>query len=823
MADMIGVVFNASASSWASDPGANLHGGVHTGAGNVIHYGNSDLRTKRISTDLEVADGDGLIIGRVGTGGAGTGSTLQLQAFTTAERTNLTGAAGMICYNSSTANLEWYNGTSWVGFLKSSDVTLDAAYDGGGSALGKTINVDAGSVTLLCSGTSVSPLYISNSRTAVLTSLTYMEYTGNQATNFAHHGLWIDYSKITTCNHTQDSNALYMSGKVNAGTGSNRAIVIDANWDYGLISSSPNLITSDVKVSFGSTFDTSLEFVSASAALVVSSPDAPVASTNSIVLKTGASQGLFSTTGGILIYTGNASNDSGLINIGSGAVSLGGSGVSGAVGVGSGAASDGGSTGPVFFGSGAILSGGGSSGNVTISTGNAASATSGTIAIYTGSTATTRGDIDMDSRNMTLDATGLISLDAAGVSNFSTSGNNNTITINTTGGGSDITLQTTALDTDIVIDSQAGTVYVKSGSAEVTTYPNSSNPTGGILCQTGAGTGVASGAITMDTGNVTGAAASGLLRIQSGTSERGTGSITLETGNSSYDQASNVSGSIFLKTGNATVVSGSFSPDSGYIDIRTGESASGSSGDVYVITNQSYSTTGAISILTGNPTNNGTSGTITSETGPNSYGATGNQVIKTGAVTGAFTSGSVQVSTGNSSAGNSGDISLQTGTASSGTRGSLTASMGIMNFTFDRNAASYIQNTNGGGLADIYITTNGNGAYTSVRAVGTNGQARLEASDATGLARVLATSGQVDIRGGEVFCKMVNSVSGTGWAITERLHFGVYGSTTGLQLIFGTGVPSNTELNVASGSLFSRTDSAYGLYQKQGASWVKIA
>lgn len=61
---------------------------------------------------LTQAGGDAITVGQVG--GAGTGSTLGVPSFTTAERdANLVATAGMVIYNSTTATFEGHDGSSW--------------------------------------------------------------------------------------------------------------------------------------------------------------------------------------------------------------------------------------------------------------------------------------------------------------------------------------------------------------------------------------------------------------------------------------------------------------------------------------------------------------------------------------------------------------------------------------------------------------------------------------------------------------------------------------------------------------------------------------
>lgn len=82
------------------------------------------------------AGGDAITVGQVG--GAGTGSTLGVPSFTTAERdANLTAVTGMVIYNSTTATFEGYDGSTW------SDLAHGAASLSETLAVGNTIGANA--------------------------------------------------------------------------------------------------------------------------------------------------------------------------------------------------------------------------------------------------------------------------------------------------------------------------------------------------------------------------------------------------------------------------------------------------------------------------------------------------------------------------------------------------------------------------------------------------------------------------------------------------------------------------------------------------------
>jgi hypothetical protein len=109
------------------------------------------FRVSTTSTYINLATSTGVLTFGDGTNDLavrmGGQNALRLATLTTTERDALTAANGDLIFNSTTGNLEGYDG-AWVNLGTTGGNTLDGAYDQGGAGAGATINVTDGPVVL---------------------------------------------------------------------------------------------------------------------------------------------------------------------------------------------------------------------------------------------------------------------------------------------------------------------------------------------------------------------------------------------------------------------------------------------------------------------------------------------------------------------------------------------------------------------------------------------------------------------------------------------------------------------------------------------------
>ncbi len=177
------------------------------------------------------------------------------------------------------------------------------------------------------------------------------------------------------------------------------------------------------------------------------------------------------------------------------------------------------------------------------------------------------------------------------------------------------------------------------------------------------------GIIQGNQGNTSITGASVSLKIQGSDISGVSTGITVQTQNSSTNNAT-ATGTYYLETGNNTAGTG----DSGSINATTGTSLGGASGAINIASGSTVNTgdTGDLNLATGaisNTASTANTGNLSIVTGANNTtsgtpGQTGNITLTTGAMTGSHngvTSGSVSISSGASKDFSSGSLNLNTG------------------------------------------------------------------------------------------------------------------------------------------------------------------
>lgn len=159
-----------------------------------------------------------------------------------------------------------------------------------------------------------------------------------------------------------------------------------------------------------------------------------------------------------------------------------------------------------------------------------------------------------------------------------------------------------------------------------------------------------------------------------------TGSVTIESGNSSAGN----SGAVTIATGTASGTRGNITLDALVTVVQNGQlqAPAGVEFDIASPGNGGASTTGSVFVFSGDQSGTGQSGTVGIQSGNSVTDNSGPFFCGTGTSSGAnsasatmFTgdglhTGGITLGTGAASAGNSGDIKLQTG-AATGTRGNI--------------------------------------------------------------------------------------------------------------------------------------------------------
>jgi len=291
------------------------------------------------------------------------------------------------------------------------------------------------------------------------------------------------------------------------------------------------------------------------------------------------------------------------------------------------------------------------------------------------------------------------------------------------GGGANTALSNlvspTAVNQDLIFAKvPAAQVLVKTADGDGTTIGSQV-----ISLLSGDTTGAfSSGSVTVKSGVVAGASISGSATFGTGNSGSASGTVTLSTGSAAAGSSSgfiqmltgsavnNISGQIFIATGDGSGTVGRGGP----IQIQTGATVgSSASGSITITTGGGFGTnspTGLISIKSGNAagtsasgsvtitsgtTVTGTSGAISIKSGtPSSTGSTGNVIINSSNATGSGSSGVAYLNSGDTVNNASGDVALYSGNCSgTGASGIITISTGTLT------------NASSGGSGRVQVTT----------------------------------------------------------------------------------------------------------------------
>lgn len=381
-----------------------------------------------------------------------------------------------------------------------------------------------------------------------------------------------------------------------------------------------------------------------------------------------------------------------------------------------------------------------------------------------------------------------------------------------------------ALDT--AIDSPATQILIMSGS---NTAVGAVNDSGDVAAFTGAITDATStarsGAFSFNSGNNQGTGASGSVNLQTGQTVNGsTGSIQNQTGQAS---GSGLTGNIFFNTGqsntgnsgqvNFSSGNSSAGGTTGDMNLRTGDtnaSGASTSGSISMITGNTFDGfSGNVSIVTGTPNGIGDSGSLSFVTGQNnSTGKSGNVNVASGP-SNTGDSGSWQLNTGNSSAGNTGLITIFSGTSGSADSGLINIitgnaglNTGVLNIkSGDPSAAGnsgtiFIEsgNTTSGNSGGVALvsgpSTTGNSGFASLVSSpsdsGTSGDVSVRSGDITG-GGASTKSGDIGLTTGG------NSGSGNSGAIFLQTGNTAGGASGDINLTAGNGFPSGSVIITA--------------------------
>lgn len=518
-------------------------------------------------------------------------------------------------------------------------------------------------------------------------------------------------------------------------------------------------------------------------------------STGSVVVASGAPIGVNGSTGSVQVFSGAAQ----------------GTGSSGATVVSTGAAVSTGTSGAVQVASGGT-SGSGASGAAFLQSGNAGG-NSGDVRLRVGTSGATRGSIlFVDGSEGTVGHV-WTSTDTAGRGHWAASGSSgaNTSLSNLTNPtainqsllfGTGIAGQlATAVDTvatqnllirtgapstsgvvsgDLALNTGNVTGGTNSGQVTINTGTSAAASTGGINITTGSA-GTASGGLTLGTGQSASTSASGAVLIQtgfaSGTANSGTTTVT--TGSSVA-----TSGSTTISSGSGLATNGA----SGSVQLLSGVGVgTGNSGPISIASGTSVNaTSGAINMSSGSTSGSSNSGIVTIQSGStSSTGNTGNVIVQSGTPSSTGLSGNVNLVTGpNPSTGITGAINLNTGASAGG------GSSGAGQITLTGgNSTGVTANGNGGAVSLIA----GNSAS---NANGRGGSVILTAGNLTGTANTNA--GQINITSGSM-----TNTSGTAIPGTVGFTGGTNAGTgsTGNQIFITAGNQTNTASTGTSGGV----------------------
>jgi len=366
MSNFIGIGYNYNDGDvyTGADPLALTHGQIDTSGGHTIHYGDGQLRMASIRA---TADGGGLVMGETGTGtGVGDkGSTLQLASFSDTERGYLVDATGMLLWNTTDSEIQYYDGAAWQAL--GGGGTMAETYDAGGSAANQTITVN--------SATKGGPLIFTTDDATTTAMILYDDmYVSFGTSEEAFAG-------FTSAN-------LFEVGTVSGAAASHAAEFKTGTVTSGEFDSGPLILYSGHMQGTADTGEVTL--------------------TSGYNLNSSLNDGV---TGSTTVSSGditNSSGDSGEVNVRTGTITDGG-GSSGELALVTGEIADGaGSSGGITIASGSLGSSGASGGNsgvVSITTGSITlTGSSGNIYMATGSIADgNKGFIDIDGTRMNFD------------------------------------------------------------------------------------------------------------------------------------------------------------------------------------------------------------------------------------------------------------------------------------------------------------------------------------------------------------------------------------------------------------------------------------
>lgn len=423
----------------------------------------------------------------------------------------------------------------------------------------------------------------------------------------------------------------------------------------------------------------------------------------------------------------------GLIEVATGATTASGaftSGASGAVTIATGttdrtdAAAGSGNTGVVTIASGNAISTlgvSGSTGNVSLISGNSEDANSGNIVLTTGTAVGTRGVIDINALTLdfaTQDTQFLLEDNDATALSIGATGALTLLVFDTRNGVEEITLNGVGAGVNGVngiraIDNVAFTVGTAANDRFRFQYA-SVGTTGQILGTsiTAGGAMQATRPLLIETGARikndadAGVPISGAVTVRSGTTSQTTAAATGGASGAAIFASGSTDVTFAGATGGA---SGTLTVQSGNTDIGGGVVATGgATGTVTVKSGDALSTSGTsgvsgnLTLSTGTSADAGT-GTLTIESGAaqGAAGNTGNLTVRSGNAAGATLSGNVAVSTGTAAGvGTTGTISFTTGNpGGDGTTGPITATTGTT--------------TGAAGTGLISLTTGGSGTGTT--------------------------------------------------------------------------------------------------------------